>query len=587
MTLEIALTLGLLLAAIALFISNRFPPEVVALIVLSALLLSGLLPVEKGLRGFSNNAVITIAAMFVLSEGLQQTGFIGWIAQGLERLARRTAWGAVALLLVLTACLSAFVNNTAVVALFIPVTLTLSEAARLSPSRLLLPLSYASMLGGVCTLIGTSTNLIVNGVAQERGLTPLGMFEFTPLGLIFTAVGLLYLLLVGMRLLPDRRLAADPADAYRLSDYITEVQLTRHARAVGKRLMDADFVKELGVEVLDIWRDGVHQLPLPDRILHEGDILRVRCNLQRLQRLRSAYGLKLVADPQTHPPAESLLVELVITPGASIVGQSLRQSRFRNRFGATVLALRHHQSIAVEQFADTPLQAGDVILVQVERDRLPELLRLPDFVLVSQVEVARPRPLKALVAGLIMAGVVLVGSLEWYPTAVAAMTGALLMVLTGCLKVEDAVRAIDWRLLVMLGAMLGLGTAMETTGAARWLTNTAMSALGGWGPIIALSGFYLLTSFLTEMMSNNATAVLMAALAIEVAAALGVDARPFLFAVAYAASASFMTPIGYQTNTMVFGVGQYQFSDFVRLGAPLNLLLWILATLLIPYFWEL
>jgi di/tricarboxylate transporter len=567
-----------------LFISNRFPPEVVALILLATLLISGLIPVEKGLRGFSNDAVITIAAMFVLSEGLQRTGFIAWVARGLEKLARRAVWLAVGALLVLAAFLSAFVNNTAVVALFIPLTLAISETARLSPSRLLLPLSYASMLGGVCTLIGTSTNLIVNGVAQERGIAPLGMFEFTPLGLIFTATGLVYLFTIGMRLLPDRRTAADPADAYRLSAYITEVELTDKSKAVGRRLMDADFVKELGIEVLDIWRNDVRLLPLPDRILHEGDTLRVRCDLQRLQQLQGAYGLKMVSDAHAHaePP---LLVELVLTPNSSLVGKSLRSSRFRNRFGATVLALRHRQEMALEQFADAQLQAGDAILVQVERERLPELLRMPDFIFVSQAELTRPRPLKALMAGLIMVGVVVVASLGWYPTSVTAMTGALLMVLTGCLKPDEAVQSIDWRLLIMLGAMLGLGAAMEITGAARWLTTSFIGALGALGPIIALSGFYLLTSLLTEVMSNNAAAVLMAALAIEVAAALSVDARPFLFAVAYAASASFMTPIGYQTNTMVFGVGQYRFNDFVRVGAPLNIFFWILATLLIPRFW--
>lgn len=586
MTLEIALTLGLLVAAIALFISNRFPSEVVALILLATLLMSGLVPVERGLRGFSNDAVITIAAMFVLSAGLQRTGVIGWMARGLERLARRAAWLAVVALLLMTACSSAFVNNTAIVALFIPLTLALSETARQSPSRLLLPLSYASMLGGLCTLIGTSTNLIVNGVAVQRGIEPLGMFEFAPMGLIFTGVGLLYLLVIGMRIVPDRRPAADPADAYRLSAYITEVVLTPNAKAVGKRLMDANFVRELGIEVLDIWRNGVRLLPLPDRILQANDLLRVRCNLQRLQQLQGTYGLTLVPDEPQHtahkPP---MLVELVITPNSSLVGQTLRSSRFRNRFGATVLALRHHQEMALEQFADIPLQAGDAIVVQIERERLQELLRLPDFILVSQVEAARPRPVKAALAALIMTGVVLVASMGWYPTSVTALVGALTMVLTNCLKPDEAIQAIEWRLLVMLGAMLGLGTAMETTGAARWLTTNLVSTLGALGPVVVLSGFYLLTSLLTEVMSNNATAVLMAALAIEAAAALGVDARPFLFAVAYAASASFMTPIGYQTNTMVFGIGQYQFGDFVRVGLPLNLLFWILATLFIPRFW--
>ena len=583
MTLEIALTLGLVIAAVALFISNRFPPEVVALILLVTLLLSGLVSVEQGLRGFSNEAVITIASMFVLSEGLKRTGFIGWVARGLERLARRAAWLAVVALLLLTAFLSAFVNNTAVVALFIPIALSISEAVRFSPSRLLLPLSYASMLGGICTLIGTSTNLLVSTVAAQQGITPLGMFEFTPLGLILAGLGLLYLLTLGSRLIPDRRPATNPADAYHLSAYITDITLTERSKAVGKRLMDADFVKELGIVVLDIWRNGVRLLPLPDRTLQAGDVLRVRCNLERLQQLQSVYGLRLVADTpiQTEPP---LLVELVIAANSSLVGQTLRTSRFRNRFGATVLALRHRQEMAMEQFADIPLQAGDALLIQIDRERLPELLRLPDFILVSQVETARLRPVMALLAGGIMLGVVLVATMGWYPISVTALTGALLMVLTGCLKPDEAVQSIDWRLLIMLGAMLGLGMAMETTGTARWLTHF-VSVLGSLGPIVALSGFYLLTSLLTEVMSNNATAVLMAPLAIEAAAALGVDARPFLFAVAYAASASFMTPVGYQTNLMVFGVGQYQFSDFLRVGLPLNLLFWILATLLIPRFW--
>lgn len=587
MTAEIALTLGLLVAAVALFVSNRFPPEVVALILLATLLVSGLLPVERGLRGFSNDAVITIAAMFVLSAGLQRTGVISLIARALERLVHRSPQIAVPALLMLTALLSAFVNNTAVVALFIPLALALAESARFSPSRLLLPISYASMLGGVCTLIGTSTNLVVNGVALERGLRPLGMFEFTPLGLVFAGIGLAYLLTIGRRLLPERRPVADLANTYRLSEYLTEVELSPESPAVGRRLMDADFVKALGVEVLDIWRNGVRLLPLPDRVLQAGDQLRVRCDIRRLRQLQNTYGLKITADAPMHlaqqPP---VLAELVVAPGSELIGKTLRSTRFRNRYGATVLALRHHQQLALEQIADIPLHAGDVILVQVERERLPELLRLPDFILVSQHEWEQPRPLKAALATGILAGVVVAASVGWYPTSVAALVGALLMVLTGCLKPEEAVQAIDWRLLIMLGAMLGLGSAMETTGAARWLTQQLMGALGALGPLVMLSGFYLLTSLLTEVMSNNATAALMAALAIEVATALGVDAAPFLFAVAYAASASFMTPVGYQTNLMVFGVGQYQFSDFLRVGAPLNLLLWLIATALIPRLWS-
>ncbi len=586
MTLEIALVLGLVVGAVALFISSRYPPEVVAVILLVTLLLSGLVSPEQGLRGFSNSAVITIASMFVLSEGLRRSGLIDAVVRHLGRLARVSPWLAVVLLLQMTAFLSAFVNNTAVVALLIPVALALAESVRRSPSKLLLPLSYASMLGGVCTLIGTSTNLIVSGVAQQRGLEPLGMFEFAPMGLIFTGVGMVYLLTIGARLLPDRRTGADPTQAYLLSNYLAEVVVTPRAKSAGKILMNADFVRDMGVDVLDIWREGLRLLPLPDRLIQAGDVLRVRCDIEKLQRLQKEYGLQLVSDAEQYAEAkEEILLEVVITPGASLEGQSLKSARFRNRYGATVLALRHRQTTVMEQIADVPLQAGDALLLRVSRDRLPELLNHPDFLVVSQMVSEARHPLQGLLAGAIMGAVITIASLGWYPTEVTAMGGALLMVLTRILKTDEAVQSIDWRLLVMLGAMLALGKAMETTGAARWMTTQVVSSLGALGPFIVLSAFYLLTSLLTEVMSNNATAVLMSALAIEVAGAMGVDARPFLFAVAYAASASFMTPIGYQTNTMVYGVGQYQFSDFVRVGAPLNLLFWIVASLLIPRFW--
>ncbi len=587
MTLEIGLTLGLLVAAIALFISNRFPPEVVALILLVTLLMGGLVSPEQGLKGFSNPAVVTIAGMFVLSEGLRRTGVIEQIVRLLERIGRRSLWLAMVLLLLGAAALSAFMNNTAVVALLIPVVLNLAQSANQSPSRWLIPLSYASMFGGVCTLIGTSTNLLVSGVAEQRGLTPLGMFEFAPLGLIFTGVGMLYLLTIGMRLLPDRRAQADPAQAYQLGRYLMEVVVSEEAKSAGKPLMEADFVRELGVEVLDIWRNGIRLLPLPDRLIQAGDVLRVRCPLDKLEALQTRYGLTPLPAEQFHEePEDYLLAEVVITPNASLIGKSLKQARFRNRFGATVLALRHRQETLLEQIAEVPLQAGDTLLIRAPRERLAEIAQNPDFLLISQRAFSPARTGQALLASAIMAGVIVVASLGWQPTAVAALAGALLMVLTRCLTPEEAVQAVDWRLMVMLGGMLALGTAMETTGAARWLTTQIMHTLGGLGPYVVLAAFYLLTSLLTEMMSNNATAVLMAALAIEVASTLGVDARPFLFAVAYAASSSFMTPVGYQTNTMVFGVGQYEFRDFLRVGAPLNLLFWLLASLLIPYFWK-
>ena len=307
MTLEIGLTLGLLIGTVALFVSNRLAPEVVALLLLTTLLLSGLLTLEQGLGGFGNPAVVTVAGMFVLSEGLRRTGFIDQVARVLERVARRDVWLAVWLMLFGAAGLSMFMNNTAVVALLIPVALRIAQLASQSPSQWLLPLSYASMFGGVCTLIGTSTNLLVSGVAQQRGLEPFRMFEFTPLGFIFLGTGMLYLGIIGVRLLPRRRTQADPAEAYQIRRYLVDVGVDEQACSAGKPLMQADFVRDLGVEVLDIWRNGVPLLPLPDRRIMAGDVLRVRCSIDKISHLPS-YGLVPIPTPRFHDePDESLL----------------------------------------------------------------------------------------------------------------------------------------------------------------------------------------------------------------------------------------------------------------------------------------
>lgn len=590
MTFEIGIVLLLLIAAVILFATERLPVDLVAGVLLVTLVLSGIVTPAEGLSGFSNTATATVAAMFVLSAGLMHTGAVSFISTLLTKIGRWHIWTGMVVMMMLVGVISAFVNNTPVVAIFIPVVLRMAREARLSPSKLLMPLSFASMFGGVCTLIGTSTNILVSSIAEQKGQPPLQMFEFSQMGLIFFVAGTAYLLLIGVRLIPDRGTSDELTQAYEMTDYLVEVVLLPDSRAVGRTLMSAPFVKELDLDVLEIVRgEKTRLIPFPDTVLRANDILRVRCNVERIRQLQESHGLALRPEVKWQDSdletGETILLEVVIAPNASLEGKSLEQVQFRNLFGATVLAVRHREEVLHEQLSKVPLQAGDMLLVKVSKTGLARLREHSDFVFTSEVGLPPFRKHKILLALAITFGVVFVSAMGWQPIVVTAMIGALLMVLTGCLKPEEGYAALQWRVLFLLAGVLVLGTAMQKTGAADYLAQNMLRVLGPFGPYIMLSAFYLLTSLLTEAMSNNATAVLLTPIAIVAAESMGVSPRPFLMAVAFAASASFMTPVGYQTNTLIYAPGKYKFADFLRVGTPLNILFWLLATFLIPIFW--
>jgi di/tricarboxylate transporter len=589
-TLEIAVVLLLLIAAVILFATERLPVDLVAGVLLVTLVLSGIVTPAEGLSGFSNTATATVAAMFVLSAGLVHTGAVRYISTFLTKIGRWNAWAGIAAMILLAGLVSAFVNNTPVVAILIPVALRMARESGLSPSKLLMPLSFASMFGGVCTLIGTSTNILVSSIAEQKGQPPFQMFEFTQMGLVFFAVGTLYLLLIGIRLIPDRGATEDLTQTYEMTDYLVEVVLLPESRAVGKQLIDAPFVKELDLDILEIVRDEKTRLiPFQNTVLKANDILRVRCSIEKIRHLQESHGLALRPEAkwrdQDLESDETILLEVVIAPNASLQGKSLEQVQFRNLFGATVLAVRHHEEVVHEQLSKVPLQAGDMLLVKVNKSEVARLREHRDFVFTSEVWHPSFRKDKIALALAITFGVVFVSAMGWQPIVVTAMIGALLMVLTGCLKPEEGYAALQWRVLFLLAGVLVLGTAMEKTGAADYLAGSVIRVLGPLGPYVVLSALYLLTSLLTEAMSNNATAVLLTPIALVAAESMGVNPRPFLMAVAFAASASFMTPVGYQTNTLIYAPGKYKFADFLRVGTPLNLLFWLLATFLIPIFW--
>jgi di/tricarboxylate transporter len=587
MTIEMIFVLSLVVAAVVLFATEKLPIDLAAIIVMVVLLLSGILTLEEGVDGFSHPATLTVGSMFILSAGLQRTGAVDFIGKSLISVGKKNFWLALIILMLTAGGLSAFINDTAVVAIFLPITLGLAEALKVSPAKLLMPLSFSALFGGVCTLIGTSTNIIVSSIAVKHGQPPFGMFEFSQFGIIILCSGTLYMLLIGVRLLPAKEAEEDLRELFGIGDYLIEVVLSAEAKSVGTVLSTSPLLRDVDIRKVDVYRDGkLLDEPADQLLLQAGDHLKVRCGLNSLRKLRERQGVTLRHSRNHDEITEkSVFVEAVIAPGSTLDGRSLKQARFRSRYGLTALAIRHRGLAMREHLEEMILRAGDVLLFKLDRHHLEQLEEDKTFVLVSEVEYPTFRKRKMFLAIAIIAFVVTAAAFKLLPILLSAIIGCILMVLTRCLTVEEAYGAVKWKVIFLLGGVLALGKAMEKSGAAAIIADFIVDTVGTLGPQALVSAFYLLTSILTELMSNNATAALMVPIVISTADALGVDPRPFLMAVTFAASAAFMTPVGYQTNAMVYSLGQYKYADFLRVGTPLNLLFWVLATVFIPKFW--
>ncbi|HSG06630.1 MAG TPA: SLC13 family permease, partial [Nitrospiria bacterium] len=424
-----------------------------------------------------------------------------------------------------------------------------------SPSKLLMPLSFASMFGGVCTLIGSSTNILVSSIAERHGLAPFSMFEFAPLGLVMFAVGFIYMAVAGIRLIPERRKPGDLVQNFGMGDYLTDIVLQPEAKSVGESIAKSPLVLDLDLEVIDLFRNEKPVRPLSGRtVLLAGDVLRVRCNVEKIKALQEREGIILKSDKKIWDKdlkeEGAKLVEAVIAPNSILEGRTLKGARFYHRFGATALAIRHRGEVMRENLETTVLQAGDVLLLEIQKELLEDFKDRQAFVSVSDVGLPEFRRTKILPAVLIVSGVISSAAMGLVPIVVSVIAGCLLLVLMRCITLEEAYRAIEWKVIFLLAGVLTLGMALEKTGASALLSAGLVNTVGAWGPVALMSGFYLLASLLTETMSNSATAGLLAPIAIATAETMGVDSRPFLMAVTFAASASFMTPVGYQTNTI-------------------------------------
>lgn len=589
MTFEMLFLIVIIVSAVVLFVLEFFPVDKISLLILCALLLFRLISGSEAVAGFGNPATVTVGCMLALSLGIERTGALNFLA---DRALRWGGPGELGILLILTTAvgvLSAFINNTAAVAIFLPLTLAVGRQHQLDVSKLLMPLSFTAIFAGTCTLIGTSTNLLVEGLARQHLELEIGMFEMAPMGLVFVFAGGLYLIFLGRRLIPSRRPAGTLTRDYRLQDYVTEFIVNRDSPLIGKSLAESRLGDLFGIQVIEIWRgDEKFLTGEHEQRLQPGDVLFVQGNPSTLVNIQAEQGLsiKALAVEERELEDESIvLAEAVVSPNARLVGKTLKEINFRRTYQANALALKQHGRTVRDKIGRVRLSLGDSLLLLTTRNQLEALRQSNDFLVMREVDVDILRRGKTWYALGTFLGIIFVATMDWLSILEASLVGVGLMVISGCLTLRELYRYMPWQTLIMLGCLIPLGTAMENTGLAMFSADYIVESLRQWGPAAVLSGMYLFTSLLTSILSNNATAVLMVPVAVSVGQQLGVSPTPFVFAIMFAGSASFMTPIGYQTNTMVFGPGSYQFSDFVRVGTPLNLLFWILASLLIPYFW--
>lgn len=592
MTVDAWMVFGVLAFAVGLFITERVPLGLAALMVAGVLMAAGILTPAEGLSGFSSPATITITAMFVLSEGLRRTGALDLVGRFFIHVGKQHQRQALIVMMLTVGVISAFVNNTAAIAIFIPVVLKVAAEMNVSPSKLLMPISFTSMFGGACTLIGTSTNILVSSIAESHGLAGFAMFELTPLGLIFFAAGFVFLIGIGIRLIPRRRRIHEKNGHYNLHRYLTDVVMGAGGDLVGKPLRDSELYRKLDLDVLQVIRDG-KRLPgnAEEIVLNAGDVLRVRGGVEEIKKLFLREDLDVTTSEQWLQPEldqkEIGLMEAVIAPDSSLERKQIGQVDFKQRFNAVPLAIQRGGRVRNEDLNSIRLHAGDCLLLAIDADQTGRLQQNRSFVLATQVPMLHYRRGKMPIALLVMTAVVAATTLNLAPVVVNAVLGVAVLVLTGCLTNEESYRAVNWEVVLLLAGVIPLGLAMDKTGAAQVLAAQVIDTLGAWGPRAVLSGFLLLTMLLTEIMNNQASAALLAPMVIQVAGDLGVDPRPFLMAVTYGASLSFMTPVGYQTNTLVYGPGQYRFTDYTRVGVWLNLLFWIIGSWMIPVLWSL
>ncbi|MEP6809793.1 MAG: SLC13 family permease [Chthoniobacterales bacterium] len=588
MTLSIAFVLALLLIAVALFATERVSVDLVAFMLLIALVTGGILTPREAFDGFSNDIIIILGSIFVISGALRETGVLDLLGTRLLKLAGSNQNRLLLLLMASTSGVSAFMNNTTVTAMFLPPVVTLARRAKIAGSKLLMPMAFASILGGTCTLIGTSTNVAVSGYLKKMGMAEIGMFEVTPIGLLLVVVGLAYMMLIGKRLLPDHQETSLTAN-YAMREYVSEIIVLPNSPLIGQTSYDSD-LNVLEFQILKILRAQRELLPGRNILIEEGDTLLVEGKAETLMKVKKIEGIEIKPEFSLGDldlqGSEMRIAEVLLTPQSDIAGRTLRQANFRQYYGLTVLALYRHGQTLREQVGKIVLRVGDLLLVQGEAPRLAGLRGHPGLSLLGEVSEPLYDPRKGMLTIILFAAAVLIGSLGLVPLSIAFLSAAVLTVLTRCISVQRAYEFVDWRLLILIGGMTAFGTAMDKSGGAAYLADLIVRVCQPFGILAVLGGFFVLTIILTQPMSNAAAALVVLPVALKAAHQLGANERTFAIGIMLTASLALIGPFE-PSCLLVYGPGKYRVLDFVKVGLGLTITLALVILLTLDLFWPL
>ena len=581
---DLYLTLAIILIGVFLFVKDYFSIDTTSIIIMALFIVAGVLSPEEGFSGFNHPATLTLGCIFVVSGGIFNSGVLNGLNDHIIKLAKIHYVVALMVFCFITALFSAFINDTAVVALMLPIALTVCRETNISPGKLLMPISFAALFGGTCTLIGTSTNILVSSYAKKYGLEEFGMFEFSAAALCLLVVGFLYMFFIAPFLLPKREEESDELTK-KVEKYVIEIVIEEGCTDIDRTIVESKLVSEYKVNIMSIMRDGILNYKLgPQTVILKGDILKVVLPPQMVHKLLDVKGYKIKGSKLINTTDNYNVYEVIIPFGSSLSEGSLKSMRFNRTYNMSVLAIRKRGETMYDKLSSVKLMEGDMLLVLGQKEDIKNLEAQKLVVTLSEYQKQRVDLKKAIPAVLIGIGVVLAASLGLTNILISAMVGALLMIVAKILSPVEAYNAVEWKVIFMMAGVLSMGTALEKTGGDQLIADFIQNTLGQYSPHITLSLLYLITFISTNLISSKATAALLTPIVISLSSMMEVSERPFLVAVMFACSLTFMTPMSYPTNTMVYAPGNYKFNDFLRVGTPLNLLIWLAASFVIPYF---